>query len=179
MTQEQWREVPGYEGLHAVSNLGRVKRLRQRAVHGRMPGLQTLTLRPDGYLVVSLRNAAGKHRNWLVHRLVLTAFVGPQPASMHGAHVNGDRADNRLANLAWCTPKENEAHKAGHGRLPQGERNGCSKLTDETVLAIRREYAWRSPTRGCLPLARKYGLSFQHFAAIVKGDSWRHLLPKH
>jgi hypothetical protein len=148
-------------------------------VRGRKPGLQAPTLREDGYLVVCLKDRDGRYRNWLVHRLVVTAFVGTQPPTMHAAHLNGDRGDNRLANLVWCTPKENEAHKAGHGRLPQGERNGCSKLTDETVLAIRREYAWRSPTRGCLPLARKYGLSFQHVAAIVKGDSWRHLLPKH
>jgi hypothetical protein len=57
-------------------------------------------VRPDGYLSVGLsRNS--KQRAFYVHRLVAEAFLGPRPAGKETMHLNGDRTDNRVANLAY------------------------------------------------------------------------------
>jgi hypothetical protein len=50
---------------------------------------------------------SGKGKDFYVHILVLEAFVSPRPPGMETCHRNGDRKDNRLSNLRWCTHKEN------------------------------------------------------------------------
>lgn len=52
----------------------------------------------------------GQHHTWTVHRLVMIAFVGEQEPGMDVNHRNGDKRDNRLSNLEWCTRKENMEH---------------------------------------------------------------------
>lgn len=131
---EEWCAIPGQEGRYEVSNLGRVRSLRRRGKsHGvgyDRPRPEPLVMRldttPDGYRTVHL---AGSPRR-RVHRLVLEAFVGPCPAGHEGSHLNGDRADNRLANLRWLIHVENETHKVLHGTLPTGDRNGARLHVD-------------------------------------------------
>lgn len=61
----------------------------------------------DGYLRVTL-TVAGKAKHFSVHRLVLTAFCGA--SSLQANHKNGDRGDNCLQNLEWCTASQNVTH---------------------------------------------------------------------
>ena len=94
-----------------------------------------------GYLRVRLRAAASKRCWRRVHVLVLEAFVGPKPSPRHvGAHYpDPDPANNRVSNLRWATPEENEADKRLHGTAPRG---GARQATDENVVrAIRAEAA--------------------------------------
>src|SRR5262249_52870534 len=112
---ERWRPVPGYEGFYEVSDLGRVRSLHRRTVHGIQGGLLRKPLPlPNGYLYVALY-AQGKSQNRLVHRLVLEAFPGPCPAGMECRHLDGDQANNTVANLAWGTHRENILDKRHHG----------------------------------------------------------------
>ena len=68
-----------------------------------------------GYLVINLKLTTG-YRCHGISELVLRAFVGPRPAPHYqAAHANGRRHDNRLHNLRWATPKENDADKDIHG----------------------------------------------------------------
>lgn len=171
---EEWRTAPGYEGRYEVSDLGRVRRVVR--IGAKTACVLAPTLRNDGYLVVGLSDNSGRKRNWLVHRLVLTAFAGERPPSVHAAHLDGTRANNALRNLRWCTPRENESHKRAHGRTLEGEKNGCARLTAEIVARIRAEYRPRSPHAGLVPLARRYGVSMQHVSDIVRGNRWNHTI---
>ena len=166
---ETFRPVPGYADLYEVSNLGRVLSIR-----GDRHRFLRCTRRPDGYHCVSLCCKDGG-RKWLVHRPVLTVFVGPQPPSIQAAHLNGDRSNNALANLVWATQAENERHKILHGRDPRGERNGSAKLTVEQVRAIRSAYRPRSREGSCLALGRRFGIAYQTVWDIVKRRRWAHI----
>lgn len=172
IADERWLAVPGYEGLYEVSDQGRVRKLVSR--NGHPAGMLRPTRRDDGYLIVRLCRD-GKSRGWLVHRIVLTAFIGPHPPSIHGAHINSIKGDNRLANLHWCTPKENEADKKPLGLDGVGERNAMAKLTAEIVRSIRAEYRPRSRTRDLNALAKKYGITFQHVSSVVHRKCWKHV----
>lgn len=134
---ELWRAVPGTAGRYEVSDAGRVRSRvvsnqhgpRRRATALRL--VQTLNTEPGGYgyRVVHL-SIDRRRRCALVHNLVLEAFVGPRPGpAWDGAHLNGDREDNRLANLRWCTKKENAGHKLLHAGQAKASGNAGVDLT--------------------------------------------------
>ena len=90
---EEFRDIPGYEGLYEVSNLGRVRR------NGKI-------LKPWknnwGYLLVSLCKN-GIVRNARIHRLVALAFI-PNPQNLPQVnHKDEDKTNNAVSNLEWCT----------------------------------------------------------------------------
>ena len=109
---ERWRMVDGCDRV-AVSDQGQVFSFATMAIiHGRRT--------PKGYVRANLPVG-----NRLVHRLVAAAFL---PKPLHGQvqvnHKNGNTADNRGANLEWCTPGENLAHayrKLGRKAAMQGK----------------------------------------------------------
>ena len=73
-----------------------------------------MRLKPDvsknGYLRVSLSYGDAKHKRCLVHRLVAKAFIANPGNLPQVNHINGDKADNRVENLEWCTALQNLNH---------------------------------------------------------------------
>lgn len=108
---EQWLDVVGFEGLYKVSSLGRVKTLER---FGKPEIILKPQSRKDGYLAVTLSRAS-VCRTHKIHVLTATAFLGPRPEGMDIRHLNGDRADNRVGNLAYGTRAQNEADKRADG----------------------------------------------------------------
>lgn len=124
--EEVWKDVPGYEGVYQVSDQGRVKSQRRFGTTG---GVLTPRVKADsGHLRVALCQN-GKVKDFLIHRLVLFAFVGFPAPGLEGCHNNGDPADNRLENLRWDTSKANSADIFLHGRTtnPWAGRTHCSR----------------------------------------------------
>jgi hypothetical protein len=131
----------------------------------------------QGYKKVSVKTSEGI-KGRLVHRLVLEAWVGPCPDGCVTNHKNGDKTDNRLENLEYCTQSENMAHSYGYGLSPKpptkrGSECRLSKLTEEKILAIRAEqdrkpgYAKR--------LAEKYGVTPPTISKILLRQTWTHV----
>lgn len=83
----------------------------------------------------------GKHECKYVHRLVLDAWKGECPEGMESRHLDGDRSNNNLENLARGTWSDNHADKVRHGRVPKGNTHGNSKLTEKQVIAARNLWA--------------------------------------
>lgn len=114
---EHWRLIPGYERFYEVSDLGRVRTVaRPIGYRSGIWDVKILRARPHvgGYLNACLRRDGNK-KTFKVHRLVLEAFVGPCPEGMECRHLNGNPADNRLANLVWGSKSQNELDKVHHG----------------------------------------------------------------
>lgn len=136
----EYREIPGWPG-YRVGDDGSVW---SRMKLGRPGGLGSVwrQRKPSKakayghcYVVLSMD---GVSATFLIHRLVLEAFVGPCPPGMECCHNNGNSSDNRLANLRWDTSKSNKADMVRHGTSARGELAPWSKLTESQVIEIRR-----------------------------------------
>jgi hypothetical protein len=159
-----WSPVPG-ASRYLVSDCGEVvtmqfKRPRKRAeaMAGKYHGIQ-------------LMHDDGERRTRYLHRMVLEAFVGPAPDGMEARHLNGDRFDNRLENLAWGTRKENHADKKRHGTSARGERNPQAKLTREDVEEMRSLYAAGGWT--FKRLASRFDVTTMTAHRAVRGETWQ------
>ena len=130
------------------------------------------SLADNGYERVGLRRDAGRQRIFLVHRLVLEAFIGVRPGR-EGNHKNGVKSDNRLENLEWATRGENQRHAYASGLQGCGERHGGAKLTEELVREIRERYAMGNCTQ--TELAGQYGVNQTLIGFIVRRVAWKHV----
>ncbi len=87
---------------YAVSKDGRVLSIRRRKV-------LTPKQNWDGYQRVQLWDR-GKCEFVSIHRLIAEAFLSNPEKKPLINHKNGDKSDNRIENLEWCTQQENIAH---------------------------------------------------------------------
>lgn len=119
--QEIWKDIPGYEGLYQVSNLGRVKSLGNR-YHRRKELILKPKLDKYGYYIVSLYKNS-KPKMYGVHRLVMLSFVGWSNLTVN--HKNEIKIDNRIENLEYMSNKDNvrysQAHKIKATHIITGE----------------------------------------------------------
>ena len=111
---EEWKSIPGYEGLYEVSSYGRIKSLeRYRFNNGGIQLLKERIMKPlnyNGYKkVVLLKNGSKKIE--YIHRLVAKLFI-PNPDNLPCVnHKDEDKSNNRVDNLEWCTVKYNSNYK--------------------------------------------------------------------
>ncbi len=104
----EWKDINGFVGRYQISTDGKVRSI----IGGRLK-LRQLHLSTSGYTQsVLLNSSTKKTETFLVHRLVAIAFIPNPDNKPFINHINGDKRDNRVANLEWCTPKENSIHAA-------------------------------------------------------------------
>lgn len=174
MTTENWVQVPGYENLYEVSDLGSVRSMPRKAMANygeRIYGgklLAPVIRKADGYLVVSMYRF-GVRSQRTIHTLVIEAFVGPAPDGMECCHNNGRKSDCRLENLRWGTKQENSKDKALHGTALKGSKNPSAKLCERDVIEILQS------SGTCAEIAAKYSVSDVLIGNIRRGKSWRHV----
>lgn len=108
--EEIWKDIQGYEGLYQVSNLGNVK-----SFHKQQEGcILKFCHNTFGYKFVHLHK--GKHtKNAVVHRLVAGAFIENSNNKRCVNHIDGNKFNNCVTNLEWCTHGENNQHAFDNG----------------------------------------------------------------
>lgn len=140
---EEWRPIPGFEGLYEVSSLGRV-----RSLHRRNPGrlLRTRIQVKSGipYEAIAL-SRAGQNVAKYTYSLVASAFLGTRPSGLVVRHLDGDSLNNHLSNLAYGTPSENARDAVRHGTHVNTRKTHC--VNGHPFDAVNT-YLWRG-TRCC------------------------------
>jgi len=173
--EELWRSIEGYAGLYEISNFGRVKSLRSsgKGRRARSDGILNLNDANRDYLRITLSKGSMRYRTHLVHRLVVTAFIGEIPSGYDVNHKDCNKKNNNVANLEVVTKRRNSNHAVENGLLKViGEDNPCAKLTDEQVIDIRRRLA--NGERN-IRLAECYGVSGSLINMIKRRAIWRHI----
>lgn len=99
---EIWKPIRNYENRYLVSNLGNIKSLRRNKIL--VPIIQS-----NNYCYINLC-VNGKNKSCRIHRLVAEAFI-PNPNNLPCVnHKDGNKQNNNVDNLEWCTNKYNSQH---------------------------------------------------------------------
>lgn len=130
--KEIWKDIQGYEGLYQVSNFGNIKSLNYRRTKKEREMAKRIN--GEGYEIVGLYNGNQQLQTG-VHRLVAQAFI-PNPEHKEQVnHIDGNKRNNRVDNLEWCTQTENIRHAMRTGLLNiTGASNGSSRKVQQLDL---------------------------------------------
>lgn len=124
---EEFKSIPGYEGLYEVSNLGNVKSLERYDLRGHKRREKILKpAKAQGYEFVTL-SANGEKKAKKVHQLVMLAFVGPVPDGMMVLHGPNGKTDNSLSNLRYGTSSENSLDQTRDGTNVNRNKTKCPR----------------------------------------------------
>ena len=129
----------------------------------------------QGYKEIMLYTEDGSRRHFKVHRLVMNTYCPiDNSEKMQVNHKNGNKSDNRLENLEWCTRSENLKHafKTGLEDKPIGEKNPSHKLTEKEVRQICQHLENK---RTLQSIADQYGVTKGCIAHIKQRRSWKHI----
>lgn len=156
---EEWKPIPGYEGLYEASNLGRIKSVKRITIgtDGVKKPVPETILKPKTEKTgradyrVSLRKNA-EYKDFLVSRLVAKTWI-PVPDNMLTVnHINGNFQDNRIENLEWVTLAENIRHG-----FKTGLYDSTSKAVALTHASTGEETKFKSMSEASRFLGRNTG----------------------
>ena len=180
---EQWRGVIyggiDYSWRFEISTLGRIRNTATKHIY--IPHIGK-----NGYykICTSIR---GKNKNMYIHRCVAEAFL-PNPINWELVnHKDGDKQNNRVENLEWCTRSFNYRHAVCMCLISQesintfshsvqrGCDNGNSKITESIVRYVRANYIPKGKGQRCnrKELAEMFGVSVGLISQIVHHEIWK------
>lgn len=174
--KEVWKDVPRFERLYQVSNLGRLRSLGRwagarngykRWIKGR---IKKTTPSKSGRVILQLWKG-NQQRSEYLHRLVLEAFVGPCPRGKEACHFpDPNPANCNLDNLRWDTSKANKHDQLLHGTRSKGEKNGHSKLKASDIPEIKKRYR---AGESQVAIGKDYRVCNSTISDVILGRSWK------
>lgn len=172
---EEWRDVIGYEGYYQVSNIGRIRRVKQyrNTFFGRIikPSLKKKGRAYYKYVTLSKDNIV---KTLAIHRMEAIAFLGiPIESKNVTRHLDGNSLNNIISNLEWGTMSENTKDSIRHGTFVDntGSKHGMSRLTESMISVIRR----MSKTMIRRVIADYFGVGVSTIDDVVNGRTWKHV----
>lgn len=147
MTEEIWKEIPDTNGVYKASNLGRYSGKR---------GILKRSANPkNGYIYIQIKQN-GVKKWYRAHRITAELFL-PNPYNLpYVNHKDGDKTNNRVDNLEWCTAQYN---------------------TDYSVSTPVAQYAldgtFIAKYKSAIEAHRKTGAQTSHILKVCKGEDGR------
>lgn len=169
---EVWKKIPETD-YYYVSNYGNVKSVnrkitdsigRTRTIKGKFHSTKTIS--NAGYNQFSIR-IKNKVKTFDLHRIVALLFLKKEPHQNSVNHIDGNKRNNTVLNLEWCTPSENNTHALDNGLKSYGGLCSYSKLTNKEFKEI-----FELATEGVFSqkqIASLYGISKGNVSKIKTG----------
>lgn len=175
---EEWRTIPGFEGMYEVSDQGQVRSIDRTVIdsRGHQRRYRGQSMRQSdhysGYKLIRLC-VDGKYTSTSVHALVAAAFIGPRPGDADVNHIDGHKANNRPSNLEYVSRKGNMEHARRTGLWEnRGENNGQATATNDQVRQAIDLVAAGSTLREA---ADAVGVSRNVVSSAKTGSKWKSL----
>src|SRR5699024_3243872 len=179
---EVFKEMFGYPD-YEISNYGRVitKSRNVRYTHA-VTGKEHFRTTKNRFLKLYHNNRTGykfiqprlngKPSNENIHRLVALTFIDNPDGLKFVNHKDGNKHNNCVDNLEWCTNEYNHKHATMTGLKAKGVEVGTSKLNDNSVHAIK--YFLEKGLSNS-ELAKAFNVSRGTIYLISKGETWKHI----
>ena len=123
---EKWKDIIGYEGYYQISDYGNVRSL-DRKIHFnkgysiKKGKILKPILNKKGYYKVCLSKEQ-KEKRFFIHRLVAIHFINNPLQKEQVNHKDGNKKNNCVDNLEWCTNLENQRHAIEKGLIDNKQR---------------------------------------------------------
>ena len=167
---EDWKRVciNGEETLYEISSMGRCRRIDK--LHWKTQGVLTPKLnKKSGYCQYCVVHNGNRYYMY-AHRLVAEYFIPNELNKAYVNHIDGNKQNNTVVNLEWCTAEENMRHAMNN--------NLCSHQKEVDVYDLRGEYIGRfiSISEGMRQLGireDKYNNKLIFDGGVHYGYQWR------
>lgn len=161
-----WKIIP-FEENYEVSQNGEVRNKQTKHI-------KSLRKSESGYLRVTLYPSG---KTYSIHRLVALTWLENPNCLPSVNHKNGNKLDNTVINLEWCTPKENTRHARDVIKTLKpvnwkGDKNPSVTLDYGLVYSIKFGVLGRLPIK---TLSEMFGLREDTFRKILRGETWSHV----
>jgi hypothetical protein len=171
---EVWKDIEGFEGLYQISNYGRVRSVDRYIIHkGKTSTWKQFkkgkiinpVLDDKGYYIVRLKKDKKYHKK--VHRLVAEHFLPRVEGKDYVNHKDGNKLNNHVDNLEWCTFLENIQHAYSMG-LNTSNKPRRVQMLDLDGNVIREFYSLHEA-------AREVGAEPTNIAKVCRGKRKTHM----
>lgn len=137
----EFKDIPGYEGYYKISNAGTVvsvgrpvnfiNRWGQHCIRNTKTKLLYPKLEGTGYLRQSL-SIEGRMVHWSIHKLVAITYIQNPNNFPVINHIDGNKLNNHVSNLEWCTVLHNNLHAINLGLVPAAKK-GCENNYSKAI----------------------------------------------
>jgi len=170
MEEEIWKEIEGFEGLYQVSNFGNVKSFKnKKSTHKSFHIMKNMVTTHGYYYVMIYNDKRHAERN---HRLVAKAFIPNPENKPHINHIDGNKLNNHVSNLEWCTQSENLYHsfKIGLSTINDFQKDLLIKRTKERC-SIKVVNTKTNQQYDSIKIAAKeYGIGYRALSRRLRGE---------
>lgn len=173
--QEIWKDLI-YQGKNygdrlEVSNIGKIRNKLTGTVY-------KLNTAKNGYLRTYI--SLGSRNNgklFKVHKAVAETFIPNDDNTLIINHIDGNKLNNNLDNLEWCTQSHNIKHAfdTGLNVTKKGCDNWQSKLTKEDIEFIRNHYKPRDKAYGSRALGRRFNIDHMQILKIINKVTYKNI----
>jgi hypothetical protein len=131
-----WKEIPDTDGLYFANEFGNIKSSsrsvklvshNKASYYMRAGKILKQPLNSHGYPCVTIKYLNGTQKVVQVHRLIAKTFI-PNPDNLPQInHIDGNKCNNNVQNLEWCSVRDNIRHAYKTG-LNQGSKPWLGKV---------------------------------------------------
>ena len=184
LSDESWKDIPGFEGKYQISNRGRIKSLDREGIsrngrrYHRTERILKTSPNTSGYPSVVVDNgvdSSGRRKVTVLHphRLVAELFIPNDHNKREVNHKDGIKTNNNVDNLEWVTPSENVQHafNTGLAVAKKGvDANRAKIKSNDEIHAIKDEFYQGGTLRD---VGKTHGISSTEVSAIINGKRFK------
>lgn len=125
------------------------------------------------YQIINFMTVDGKKKTYRAHRIVMMAFKPiDNMEKLEVNHIDGNKKNNLLSNLEWCTSAENQQHafQLGLQKARKGSANNFAKLSKQDIerIFILRKKGWLQKD-----IANEIGCTRSNISYILNNKTWQ------
>lgn len=162
-----WKVIPAFGGRYEASINGEIRHIGNK-------NIRKARVNRCGYLQMNFSRNDGKGKNItvLVHRLIALTFLDNPNNLPEINHKDGNKQNNAVSNLEYCTASKNQKHayKMGLQKPLKGEEHPSAKLTNKQAQEIRKIYKEKRISQQ--KIAGFFNVSLKTVSRVINGQRY-------